>query len=45
MCHGGLGENATRDVNQLLAIVRSETNIGSDEKQLVLMAIGEGEGG
>jgi hypothetical protein len=39
---GGLGENAG-DVNQLLAIVRSETNIGSDEKQLILTAIGEGE--
>ena len=40
----GLEEKA-KDVNQLLAIVRSETNIGSDEKQLILTAIGEGEGG
>ena len=40
----GLEEKA-RDVNQLLAIVRSETTIGSEEKQLILTAIGEGEGG
>ena len=40
----GLEEKA-RDVNQLLAIVRRETNIGSEEKQLILTAIGEGEGG
>ena len=39
----GLEEKA-KDVNQLLAIVRRETNIGSEEKQLILTAIGEGEG-
>jgi len=40
----GLEEKA-KDVNQLLAIVRRETNIGSEDKQLILTAIGEGEGG
>ena len=35
---GGLDENV-RDVNQLLAIVRSENNIGQDEKRSIIMSI------
>ena len=35
---GGLDENV-RDMNQLLAIVRSEHNIGQDEKRSLIMSI------
>jgi len=35
---GGL-EQSERDVNQLLAIVRSEKNIDTNEKQKIIMSI------
>ncbi len=35
---GGLDKNV-RDVNQLLAIVRSENNIGQDKKRSIIMSI------
>ena len=39
---GGLDENS-RDVNQLLAIVKSENNIGQDKKRSIIMSIENGD--
>jgi hypothetical protein len=40
---GGGKKGGVRDVNQLLAIVRSEHNIGQDEKRSIIMSIENGD--